>query len=55
MSGKRARLVLADGLSFEGEAFGASGERVGEVVFNTSLFGYQESSPTPATWARSSA
>jgi len=39
---KRAKLVLADGLAFEGEAFGAPGERAGEVVFNTSLFGYQE-------------
>ena len=39
---KKARLVLADGLAFEGEQFGAEGERLGEVVFNTSLFGYQE-------------
>jgi carbamoyl-phosphate synthase small subunit len=39
---KRAQLVLADGMAFEGEAFGAEGERVGEVVFNTSLHGYQE-------------
>ena len=42
MSAKRAKLVLADGLEFEGESFGAEGERLGEVVFNTSLFGYQE-------------
>ncbi|MHB1845818.1 MAG: glutamine-hydrolyzing carbamoyl-phosphate synthase small subunit [Deltaproteobacteria bacterium] len=39
---KRARLALADGTVFEGEAFGASAEVVGEVVFNTSLTGYQE-------------
>ncbi len=39
---KRASLALADGLFFEGYAFGASGERVGEVVFNTSMSGYQE-------------
>ena len=38
----KARLVLADGTSFEGLAFGAKGERVGEVVFNTSMMGYQE-------------
>jgi carbamoyl-phosphate synthase small subunit len=38
----RAILALADGLTFEGEAFGAEGESVGEVVFNTSLTGYQE-------------
>ncbi len=39
---KRARLVLADGTVFEGESFGAEGEGIGEIVFNTSLFGYQE-------------
>ena len=38
----KARLVLADGTSFEGESFGAPGERLGEVVFNTSMSGYQE-------------
>jgi carbamoyl-phosphate synthase small subunit len=39
---KRASLALADGLVFEGWAFGAAGERIGEVVFNTSMSGYQE-------------
>jgi len=39
---KRAVLALADGTIFEGRSFGATGERVGEVVFNTSMFGYQE-------------
>ncbi|MBN1209424.1 MAG: glutamine-hydrolyzing carbamoyl-phosphate synthase small subunit [Myxococcaceae bacterium] len=39
---KRAVLALADGTLFEGRSFGATGERVGEVVFNTSMFGYQE-------------
>ncbi|MBJ6762670.1 glutamine-hydrolyzing carbamoyl-phosphate synthase small subunit [Myxococcaceae bacterium JPH2] len=39
---KRAVLALADGTTFEGRAFGATGELVGEVVFNTSMFGYQE-------------
>src|SRR5262249_610382 len=38
----RAILALADGTLFEGKAFGARGETVGEVVFNTSMFGYQE-------------
>ncbi|MBP8292278.1 MAG: glutamine-hydrolyzing carbamoyl-phosphate synthase small subunit [Caldilineaceae bacterium] len=37
-----ARLVLQDGTVFEGEAFGAPTTVVGEVVFNTSLTGYQE-------------
>ena len=39
---KRAMLALADGTTFEGRAFGALHERIGEVVFNTSMFGYQE-------------
>ena len=39
---KRAILALADGTTFEGLAFGARGEASGEVVFNTSMTGYQE-------------
>ncbi len=35
-------LALEDGTVFEGRAFGASTERSGEVVFNTSITGYQE-------------
>lgn len=38
----KAILVLEDGRSFEGISFGADGERFGEMVFNTSLSGYQE-------------
>jgi carbamoyl-phosphate synthase small subunit len=37
-----ATLLLLDGQSFEGESFGASATAVGEVVFNTSMTGYQE-------------
>jgi carbamoyl-phosphate synthase small subunit len=37
-----AILVLADGTVFRGVAIGASGSSVGEVVFNTSMTGYQE-------------
>jgi len=37
-----AVLALADGRVFRGEAFGAPGEAAGEVVFNTSMTGYQE-------------
>ena len=37
-----AILALEDGRIFRGRGFGASGERFGEVVFNTSLSGYQE-------------
>jgi carbamoyl-phosphate synthase small subunit len=35
-------LALEDGTVFTGEGFGATGESCGEVVFNTSLSGYQE-------------
>ncbi len=35
-------LLLEDGRSFSGEAFGAMATSVGEVVFNTSMTGYQE-------------
>src|SRR5512147_2233138 len=41
MSGK-ALLVLSDGTVFEGSVFGSEGETMGEVVFNTSMTGYQE-------------
>jgi carbamoyl-phosphate synthase small subunit len=37
-----ALLALADGRVFRGEALGATGEGLGEVVFNTSMTGYQE-------------
>ncbi len=39
---KKAVLALADGTVFEGRSFGAAGEVIGEVVFNTSMTGYQE-------------
>lgn len=38
----KAALALADGRIFYGQSFGATGEVSGEVVFNTSLSGYQE-------------
>jgi carbamoyl-phosphate synthase small subunit len=38
----KAILALEDGRVFEGKAFGATGESYGEVVFNTSMMGYQE-------------
>jgi carbamoyl-phosphate synthase small subunit len=37
-----ALLVLEDGTVFRGRSFGAMGEQVGEVVFNTGMTGYQE-------------
>ena len=39
---RRAALVLADGTVFEGQAFGADTQGVGEVCFNTAMTGYQE-------------
>jgi carbamoyl-phosphate synthase small subunit len=44
MSGKEIKAIIAleDGRIFEGKAFGAKGERYGEIVFNTSMTGYQE-------------
>jgi carbamoyl-phosphate synthase small subunit len=38
----KAILALEDGTVFRGRSFGAGGEKTGEVVFNTSLTGYQE-------------
>ena len=38
----KAYIALEDGTIFEGVSFGAAGQRYGEVVFNTSLTGYQE-------------
>jgi carbamoyl-phosphate synthase small subunit len=39
---RSALLVLEDGSAYPGRAFGAEGEVFGEVVFNTSMTGYQE-------------
>ncbi|MDF1666073.1 MAG: carbamoyl-phosphate synthase domain-containing protein, partial [Planctomycetota bacterium] len=39
---KPAILVLDDGRVFHGRSFGAEGDFVAEVVFNTALMGYQE-------------
>ncbi|MCA9190750.1 MAG: glutamine-hydrolyzing carbamoyl-phosphate synthase small subunit [Planctomycetales bacterium] len=41
-NGKPAVLALEDGTTFQGFALGAEGETSGEVVFNTSMTGYQE-------------
>ncbi len=37
-----AKIVLENGKVFRGTSFGARGEKFGEVVFNTSMWGYQE-------------
>jgi carbamoyl-phosphate synthase small subunit len=41
-SKQKAVLALEDGIVFEGRSFGFCGEKTGEVVFNTSMTGYQE-------------
>src|SRR3954466_11831433 len=38
----QAKLALEDGTVYTGRAFGAPGEAFGEVVFHTSMTGYQE-------------
>ncbi len=43
-----AVLALRDGTVFEGVGFGAEKESIGEVVFNTSLVGYEESLTDPS-------
>jgi len=43
-----ARLILEDGTVYEGESFGSTDNAVGEVVFNTSLTGYQEIATDPS-------
>jgi carbamoyl-phosphate synthase small subunit len=44
----QAMLALEDGRTFRGEGYGAPGECQGEVVFNTSLTGYQEIATDPS-------
>ena len=45
---KAALLVLEDGRTFRGEAYGAEGETFGEAVFNTGMTGYQETLTDPS-------
>ena len=41
-------LVLEDGSVYQGESFGYQGETYGEIVFNTSMTGYQEMLTDPS-------
>ena len=43
-----ALLVLEDGRTFSGRAYGAHGTTVGEIVFNTGMTGYQETLTDPS-------
>lgn len=44
----KAIIVLEDGTSFEGRSFGAEGEKIGEVIFNTQIIGWQEMITDPS-------
>jgi carbamoyl-phosphate synthase small subunit len=45
---KTAYLILADGTIFKGKSFGSEGKAIGEVVFSTSMVGYQEAITDPS-------
>ncbi len=47
-SARSALLVLEDGRTFHGDAYGAEGETFGEAVFNTGMTGYQETLTDPS-------
>ena len=48
MRSTQALLVLEDGRTFQGTSVGARGEALGEVIFNTSMTGYQEIASDPS-------
>ena len=47
-----AYLTLEDGTMYEGEAFGAMNDSIGEVVFNTGMTGYQEAFTDPSYYGQ---
>lgn len=51
-SGDKAYLMLADGRIFEGCSFGAKGTAYGEVVFSTSMTGYEEALSDPCCYGQ---
>jgi carbamoyl-phosphate synthase small subunit len=48
----KGKLVLENGIIFEGNIFGYEGESVGEVVFNTGMTGYQEIMTDPSYYGQ---
>lgn len=48
----KAKLILENGMVFEGKAFGYTDEAVGELVFNTSMTGYQEILTDPSYYGQ---
>ncbi len=49
---KNAKLVLQNGIIFNGYSFGAKGHAIGEVVFNTGMTGYQEVMTDPSYYGQ---
>jgi len=47
-----AKLILENGMEFKGKAFGYIDDTVGEVVFNTSMTGYQETLTDPSYYGQ---
>ncbi len=47
-----AKLILENGMEFEGRAFGYINDTIGEVVFNTSMTGYQETLTDPSYYGQ---
>ena len=45
---EKAYLVLSNGMTFEGQAIGARGESIGELVFTTGMVGYLETLTDPS-------
>ena len=48
----RAKLILENGMTFNGKAFGYLKDSVGEVVFTTSMTGYQEVLTDPSYYGQ---
>lgn len=48
----KGKLILENGMIFEGEAFGCLNNSIGEVVFNTSMAGYQEVLTDPVNYGQ---
>ena len=49
---RKAWLLLEDGTLFEGKSFGATGSSIGEVIFSTSMAGYQEALSDPTYYGQ---
>lgn len=52
MEQKKAYIILANGMVFEGFSFGAEGTSIGEVVFNTGMVGYEETLTDPSYYGQ---